>query len=96
MTVQLKELLILFLITFQLMNKAIKIVTLSNEFEARLLDGLLNEKGIPHLLRSYHDSAYDGLWQTDSRWGHLEAPVEFKEEILKIFNEMSSGHEPIQ
>jgi hypothetical protein len=68
---------------------SVKILVFNNQFEARLLDEILNEKAIPHLIRTYHDSAYDGLWQTQSVWGHLEAPEESREEILQIFNEMS-------
>jgi hypothetical protein len=66
-----------------------KILVFDNEFEAKLLDEILAEKEIPHMIRSYHDSALDGLWQTKSVWGHLEAPEELKEEILRIFKEMS-------
>ena len=72
------------------MSAPVKILTFSNEFEAQLLDGLLNEKEIPHIIRSYHDSALDGLWQTQTSWGHLEAPEEFSDEILEIFNKMST------
>lgn len=71
------------------MKKAVKILEFDNEIEAKLLDGLLNERGIPHLIRSYHDSAYDGLWQTQAGWGHLEAQEEHREEILNIYKEMS-------
>lgn len=62
---------------------------LKNELEAMLLDEILTDKQIPHLVRSYHDSAYDGLWQTQSGWGHIEAPEEFAEEILSTYNQMS-------
>jgi hypothetical protein len=72
------------------MSKAVKILSFNNEFEAKLLDEILNERKIPHMIRSYHDSAYDGLWQTQSGWGHLEAQEEHREEILGVFNEMSS------
>lgn len=71
------------------MGKAIKILTFTNEIEARLLEGLLMEKDIPHIIRSYHDSALDGLWQTRSAWGHLEANEENREEIMMIYREMS-------
>jgi len=67
-----------------------KILIFENEFEARLIDDILNERDIPHILRSYHDAAYDGLWQTKSSWGHLEAPEEFENEIIKIFEEIKS------
>lgn len=71
------------------MTNIIKILALSNEIEAMLIDGLLNEKGIPHMLKTYHDSVYDGLWQTQSSWGHLEAPEEYRNEILEIYKSMT-------
>ena len=71
------------------MGQTEKILTFKNEFEASLLDEILNEKNIPHIIRTYHDSAYDGLWQAQSGWGHIEAPAEYREEILNIFNQMS-------
>jgi hypothetical protein len=71
------------------MGKSVKILIIKNAIEASLLDEILSEKGIPHLIRSYHDSAYDGLWQTSSAWGQLQADEKYKEEILKIYEEMS-------
>jgi hypothetical protein len=71
------------------MSHPVKILMFKNEIESMLLDEILTEKQIPHLIRSYHDSAYNGLWQTQSGWGHIEAPEEFSDEILKIYNEMS-------
>jgi hypothetical protein len=71
------------------MSKPVKILMLQNEIEAMLLDEILTDKKIPHLIRSYHDSAYDGLWQSQSGWGHLEASEEFREEIMKTYSEMS-------
>ena len=70
------------------MDKTVRILIFNNEVEARLLSELLTERKIPHMLRSYHDSAYDGLWQTPSCWGQLDAMEEDREEIMKIFNEM--------
>ena len=40
-----------------------KIVILENEIEAGLMDSILTERGIPHRLKSYHDTAYDGIFQ---------------------------------
>lgn len=71
------------------MSKPVKILMFKNEIEAMLLDEILTDKQIPHLIRSYHDSAYDGLWQTQSGWGHIEAPEEFAEEILNTYKQMS-------
>ena len=50
---------------------------LHNESEASLLHGILEEDGVPHLIRSYHDRAYDGLWQMQEGWGYVETSVRF-------------------
>ena len=71
------------------MEKAVRILILNNEIEAKLLEEILTEKKIPHLIRSYHDSVYDGLFQVQTGWGHLEAPASFREEIMKTYEEMS-------
>ncbi len=65
-----------------------KIVVLDNEIQARLMDSILIERDIPHRLRSYHDSAYDGIFQTQKGWGIIEAPLSYKEEILAIFKDL--------
>jgi putative heme iron utilization protein len=70
------------------MSRTVKILMFKNEIEAMLLHEILTEKQIPHVIRSYHDSAYDGLWQTQSGWGHVEAPVEYSDEILNVYNQM--------
>jgi len=62
----------------------VKVSVLDNEIEAQLLDSILEERDIPHLMVSYHDTAYDGLFQTQKGWGHVSAPTPFKEEILEI------------
>jgi hypothetical protein len=73
-----------------------KILSFNNEIEASLLSEILTEKGIPHMIRSYHDSVYDGLWQTESCWGQLDAPEEFQDEILKLFREMKLPENQIE
>jgi len=80
----------------QPMKKAVKILVLYNEIEAKLLSEILKQKEIPHLIRSYHDSVYDGLWQMQSGWGHIEAPPEFEEEIMKVYNELTKNQEPLE
>jgi hypothetical protein len=71
------------------MKKFEKILVFNNQIEAQLLGEILTDKNIPYLIRSYHDSAYDGLWQIQSGWGHIEASSEHKQEILEIYKEMS-------
>jgi len=65
-----------------------KIVVLDNEIQARLMDSILTERDIPHRMRSYHDSAYDGIFQTQKGWGIIQAPLEYQEEILAILEDL--------
>ena len=66
-----------------------KIVVLESEVQAQVLDAILTDRGIPHVMHSYYDRAYDGVFQASSGWGHVEAPPRFREEILAVLQEMS-------
>jgi len=70
------------------MDKLEKIAVLDNEVQAELVDSVLEERAIPHLMRSYNDSALDGLYQTSKGWGHVEAPQSFREEILAVIEDV--------
>ena len=65
-----------------------KIIILENEIEARLMDSILTERGIPHRMKSYHDTAYDGIFQVQKGWGHVEAPESYRDEIIAIQQEL--------
>ncbi|MCK4640213.1 MAG: hypothetical protein KAU06_02645 [Candidatus Marinimicrobia bacterium] len=65
-----------------------KITTLQNEIQARLLDAELKKRNIPHFLRTYHDAAYNGIYQQQKGWGIIEAPIEYKEEILSVLTDI--------
>jgi hypothetical protein len=70
------------------MDKLEKIAVLDNEVQSELVDSVLSERGIPHLMRSYHDSAYDGLFQGQGGWGHVEAPASFREDIMAVIEDI--------
>jgi hypothetical protein len=72
----------------QAMEEYRKVATLENEIEAQLLVSILKERDIPHMMRSYHDTAYDGLYQTQKGWGIVSAPETFEAEILEILEDM--------
>jgi hypothetical protein len=67
-----------------------KILILENEMEAQRLSSILEEESIPHVVRSYHDSVYDGIFQSQRGWGHLEAPEEYEDTINLLYNNMKS------
>jgi hypothetical protein len=73
------------------MDKIERIAVLRNEVEARLLDAELAESEIPHLVKSYYDGAFDGVYQFSKGWGHVEAPSQFKDRILEILASIRQG-----
>ena len=70
-----------------------KIAVLEDEFEAGLLDSILSEREIPHRMRSYHDTAYDGLFQTQKGWGYVAAPEQYEEEVTEILSDLRKAAE---
>ncbi len=76
------------------MDRVAKVAVLFNEIEAQLVDKLLSDEQIPHIIRSYHDTAYDGLFQGPDRWGHVEAPVDLHQRVREIIDEVRQQREP--
>lgn len=70
------------------MERAEKILTLNSEMEAQVLENILNEQDIPHIIKNHHDTVYNGIYQMSSGWGHLEALPEDTEKIKAIYNDM--------
>lgn len=68
----------------------IKIVTLENGIEAQLVGSILDQRNIPYRIRSYHDTAYDGLFQFQKGWGKLLAPRSHRQEILAVVEDVRS------
>jgi len=73
------------------MTEFCRIVTLKNEIEAQVLAEALREREIPHVVRTFHDSAYDGIFQMQKGWGVLMAPESFRAEIETILKELNAG-----
>ena len=69
-----------------------KIVVLENGIEAQLIGSVLDQRGIPYRIRSYHDTAYDGLFQFQKGWGQLLAPLSHQQEILTVVEDVRSTY----
>jgi len=65
-----------------------KILSLSSEIEAFRIKEILESNEIPHLVRSFHDSAYDGIFQNQYGWGVLEADESDEDRILKLIRDL--------
>ncbi len=65
-----------------------KILSLSSEIEAFRIQEILKSNEIPHLVRSFHDSAYDGIFQNQYGWGVLEADESDEARILNLLKDL--------
>ena len=74
----------------------IQIAVLENAIEAQLLSSVLNQYEIPHRLRSYHDTAYDGLFQLQKGWGLIYGPSDAGQQILEALAELISQAAEVQ
>ncbi len=67
-----------------MIDKLVEITVLDSVIHAQMLGDILNQRGIPHVIISYHDSAYNGVFQVSQGWGHVEAPDKYRDEIVTI------------
>lgn len=76
---------------FQFNNQRfIRIVILENAIEAQLVHSILDQHQIPHRIRSFYDTAYNGLFQMQHGWGELTAPAAYRQEITDIVKDIRS------
>jgi hypothetical protein len=68
----------------------VKIAAVENSLEAQLLSSFLAQQGIPHRLRSFHDTAYNGLFQFQKGWGDIYAPADCRHQILEALDDLRS------
>ena len=61
------------------MAEFVRILAFEHEFEAQVTKDVLEEHNIPHQIWTFHDTAYDGLFQFTKGWGFLLAPEEMIE-----------------
>jgi hypothetical protein len=68
----------------------VKIAVVENAIEAELLSSFLTQLEIPHRLRSYHDTAYDGLFQFQKGWGEVLGPPDYRQQIREALSDLRS------
>jgi hypothetical protein len=73
------------------MDKSIRVCAVHNQAESILICRLLEEDGIPFVLRKTEDVAYDGILIPQKGWGFIEAPETQARRILEIVNAVREG-----
>ena len=62
-----------------------------NDAEANVIKSILEEHGIYAEIKSFHDTAYDGLFQSQYGWGLIRVSEADYSEALKIVKEWSDA-----
>jgi hypothetical protein len=70
------------------MDKWVKAGTIENRFEGDRISQTLQEAGIPFLIKSFLDTAYDGLYIPQRGWGSVMVSENHKEEAERIISEI--------
>jgi hypothetical protein len=72
-------------------HEFIRIAVLDNEIEAQLVASILSEQNIPHWIQSFHDTAYDGLFQLQKGWGEVRSSLSYEQEILDLLDNLRTS-----
>lgn len=70
-----------------------RVTSLDNEFEAEVLRNALDDNGIPCLIQSNRETAFDGLFIPQRSWGALITRFDQAEAALRIVQEVRASFE---
>ena len=62
--------------------------TVENRFEGDRISQALHEAGIPFLIKSFLDTAYDGLYIPQKGWGVVMVSEKNREEAERLIGEV--------
>jgi hypothetical protein len=66
----------------------VKAGVVENRFEGDRVSQALREAEIPFMIKSFHDTAYDGLYIPQKGWGVVMVPERLREEAEKLLTEV--------
>jgi len=70
------------------MEEWVKAGTIENRFEGDRISQVLQEAGIPFLIKSFLDTAYDGLYIPQRGWGAVMVSGKNREEAERLISEV--------
>lgn len=71
----------------------VKVHTLSNRFEADVIEDALKQEGIPVLVRSFVETPYAGLFVPQKGWGRIMVPKEMAGQAKEIISGLAEKQE---
>lgn len=66
----------------------IRVATLENRFETDLITGTLEEEGISFVVKTFEDSAYDGLFVTQQGYALLLVDEKDQDRVAAIVDDL--------
>ena len=73
------------------MEKWVKAGIIESRFEGDRVSQALEEAGISFLIKSFLDTAYDGLYIPQKGWGMVLVPEKFKDEAEEVILEVKKN-----
>lgn len=58
----------------QRLGEMIQLMVVESQFQKDDIVDALTKEGIPHFVREFHDTAFDGLYTKQLGWGEIEVP----------------------
>jgi hypothetical protein len=68
----------------------VTVMTAENRFEAERARAALEQEEIPVLVRSFYDTAYDGLFVAQKGWGHIQVRKKDQAAAEEILRDLES------
>ena len=72
-------------------EEMVALAELENEMEAQFLSALLEEAGVAHRIRVYHDRATGGMLSINRPWGAVEARLQRRNTVLSMLKAVREG-----
>ena len=62
----------------------VSVRVVENAFEADRIRATLEQEGVPVFIRTFEDTAYNGIYVSQKGWGYVEVPESEKERAERI------------
>jgi hypothetical protein len=72
------------------MTQWVRAGVIESRFEGDRVLQALNDAKIPFVMKSFLDTAYDGLYLPQKGWGRVMVPEEFRDEAERIITEIKT------
>ncbi len=73
------------------METFVPVKVAENAFEADRFQAALEQEGFTVLIRTFHDTAYDGIYEAQKGWGYVEVPMKDRERAERVVKDLEQA-----